>query len=126
MAHQRLRLSWLQRWWEQEVSPGRATERYDDQPEEVRITEYYEHLLVRKELLTHELASRRDGPRAHLRDSIRQINRALGLGPQSTDDPLIDHWERQIAEGERPDLDMTLDDLAALPGYEWVSKWLIK
>jgi hypothetical protein len=46
-----------------------------------------------------------------------ELARMLGVELEEASesgDPLIDHWEAQIARGEEPDLDMTLEDLRCL------------
>ena len=45
---------------------------------------------------------------ARLADIQKILGETDALG---TGDPLIDYWEEQMARGETPDLDMTLEDL---------------
>ena len=67
-----------------------------------------------------DLARRREELRQHLEDqaydssktieAINSINEVFG-DPREVWDPLVDKWERELAEGKIPDLDETLADL---------------
>lgn len=48
-----------------------------------------------------------------------ELARMLGVELEEASesgDPLIDYWEAQIARGEEPDLDMTVDELRKIQG----------
>lgn len=44
-------------------------------------------------------------------ERLAQIRRALG--DEMPMDDLVEHWEREIAAGRVPDLDLTIDDVRA-------------
>lgn len=66
--------------------------------------EMYEDLYYRKSELESALESgEKDIDREGLLTQLNGVNRALGETEESYD-PLVDQWERDIAEGRTPDL----------------------
>lgn len=75
--------------------------------------EWYEDLYDEKDALEAQLEEGLDTGQVYSR--LAEIDKILegDDAVSTTGDPLIDYWEAQIARGEVPDLDMTVEDLRA-------------
>lgn len=71
--------------------------------------ELYEDLVFRKQELESSLEDVDAKEFNQVLKSIEQIDKVLGL-ESGTGDPLIDKWEKEIAEGKTPNLDEGLPD----------------
>jgi hypothetical protein len=107
--------STLKRWWSDKYNLPPNHTLFLGQSKAALMLELYEDLHQRKKEITRDLesANTRMEERVRLGEALRGVNAILeGDGkedddpnaPVVTGDPLVDRWERELAEGKTPDL----------------------
>jgi len=96
--------SHLRRWWsgKYNLPPNHAL--FMEQSQAELTLEMYEDFIAKKEELEYRLEEATAKEAQFLMRQLTAINKILG-DDNFTGDPLIDKWEREIAEGKIPDLD---------------------
>ncbi len=101
-----------ERWWTSKFELPPSDPRFLSMSRESVMTAMYEDLLSTREGILEELeTSRRDN--SHLYERLSGINKILdgedrGPSRRFSPDPLIDKWERELAEGTLIDLEEKL------------------
>lgn len=98
----------IARWWSKKYSRPPNDLLFLEKPESFWIREMYEDTYDRKvelETLLEDESLKHEDRRLYSK-RLRSIYKALGEGdPTMGEDPLIDKWEREMAEGLTPNLD---------------------
>jgi len=103
----------LKRWWTNKYKLPASHALFENQSSAELYLEFFEDMFAqRQEILAslEEEGNQVDQERAY--KQLNAINRALDL-PEVVSDPLIDKWERELAEGKEPDFEETLGDYYA-------------
>lgn len=98
-------LASAKRWWVNKYN--QPTRQFWESSLSALLVEMYEDLYATRDEIMEELATRR-GDKTELYDKLARVNKALsedGGEPKYSPDPLIDKWERELAEGKDIDLD---------------------
>jgi len=106
----------LKRWWSGKYSLPPQHELFQSQTIAELRTEWYGDLWSSKADIESQLESADFDSQGPLQERLKAICAILEETSISTDDPLVAYWEEQVARGEHPDLDMTLEDLKRLKG----------
>ena len=93
----------LRRWWANKYSLPPNHELFESQSIADLNLEMFEDLIGRKRELEAELEAGETKNTGALLRALNEINRALGEA-ETGGDPLVDKWERELAEGKIPDL----------------------
>lgn len=101
----------VRRWWSNKYNRPANDRLFQNRPISVWVREMYEDAYERKfdlETLLEDPEMRQE-ERRHVSQKLRRIYKALGEEDLTLgEDPLIDKWERELAEGKEPDLDEQL------------------
>jgi hypothetical protein len=95
----------LKNWWIRKYQLPPTHELFQGQSVAELELEFYEDMWAKKEMIEKELDEDTQGAdRGELYRQLNSVHKALGLETES-EDPLIDEWERDLAEGRIPDLE---------------------
>jgi len=96
----------LKHWWAKKYRLPPNHDLFENQSIAELNLEFYEDLFVRRKEIMEEMEDQdvKGDSLDRLFKQLNAINRILGFEEQSGD-PLIDEWERDLAEGRIPDLE---------------------
>ena len=99
-------LVWLKRWWVKKYALPPVHELFVGQSVAELELEFFEDLWAQREEVMHQLEDEdtRSAERSVMYRQLSVINNVLGLETESSD-PLVDQWEKDLAEGRVPDLE---------------------
>jgi hypothetical protein len=92
----------LRRWWSRKYNLPANHPLFLERSVQEHLLEVEENLLLTRDELEADL-KRPGADRTELTKRLVEVRRALGDKNASTD-PLIDKWERELANGQTPDL----------------------
>jgi hypothetical protein len=79
--------------------------------------EWYADIWAQRSDLESQLEDADPADMGAIEKRLSSICEILGEEKRITSDPLVDYWEEQVARGEFPDLDMTLEELREIKGW---------
>lgn len=99
----------LRRWWAKKYNRPPTDPMFTGQTVAELELEMFEDLLLQREEIMEKLDEHGHDQRerGELRERLAEINEVFEIETDLGEDSLIDEWERQIAEGEVPDLSKT-------------------
>lgn len=101
----------VRRWWSKKYSQPPNHPLFEERSMGSLQQEMFEDLMYRRNELREEIEEQGDKDGRRLKQ-LNEINRALGDDHEVQDD-LFDYWDRELAAGRVPDLNMTVEDLRA-------------
>lgn len=101
----------LRRWWIQKYNRPATDPLFRGQSTEALLLEWYEDLYDELEDLKRQLNS--DESRGQVEVLEKRYAKICEIlkDEQKFGDPLVDWWEKEVAEGRYPDLEMSVEDL---------------
>lgn len=107
----------LETWFVQKYRLPASHPLFIGRPLTSHLREYYEDKLDMRDDIEHRLKTEsglNHTQRVRMLETLKAIDGLLGsmdAQESKSQDPLASFWEAQIARGEEPDLDLTLEDL---------------
>ena len=108
-------LAQLKRWWIQKYKLPTTHRLFQEQSWAALNLELTEDLWIREQELCEQAQQHEGSALNEVLDQLQTVRKALGLildfgsARITGSDPLVDKWERELAEGRDPDLDEVPD-----------------